>query len=481
MANKIQFKRGQKAQLPTLAVGEPGLTTDTKELFIGHPSGNIGIATANQLVNKVTKGEYVIDVKDHGAVGDGVTDDYQAFMNAIAACGTRGILFISKPDITYLISQKIALSAAIRIVGTHYMVSVSENPSITFGSSVLTGFELLSPDITIENLYLKLNSTSNSVVAGIHLNSASASGNANTQLRDLFVHLSHTSGVGVRGRNTITSEFHNVRTFQGSYGFYFDATGTSLKFNTCWAMSCTVTGYFVDAYEYIDFINCACDSPNNSNYGYHIVNCNGVSFNGCGAEGLQKSMFRFEGVNGVTVSGCRAVGMNQSGNGIASFSEQTNSANVNYIGCMESGQLGLLPNVSATGNLYPIIMNCNFPKIKMDTNIYTDSIFEVRGSLKLGGMAIQISPFAGADSFIKNHNLFMSEQRFGVVKTDGSAVYGYFDVDGTVVVRNFAVLPTADASQRGKLARVEGGTGVSDHIYLCIKNAANAYVWQQII
>jgi hypothetical protein len=51
MSNKIQIKRGLKAQLPTLSVGEPGLTTDTKELFIGHANGNIGIATSEQLAD----------------------------------------------------------------------------------------------------------------------------------------------------------------------------------------------------------------------------------------------------------------------------------------------------------------------------------------------------------------------------------------------------------------------------------------------
>lgn len=45
MANKIQVKRGLKAQLPTLAVGEPALTTDTKDVFIGHTDGNLELAT----------------------------------------------------------------------------------------------------------------------------------------------------------------------------------------------------------------------------------------------------------------------------------------------------------------------------------------------------------------------------------------------------------------------------------------------------
>ena len=39
MAVTIQVKRGSRATLPVLALGEYGLTTDTKELFIGGPEG----------------------------------------------------------------------------------------------------------------------------------------------------------------------------------------------------------------------------------------------------------------------------------------------------------------------------------------------------------------------------------------------------------------------------------------------------------
>ncbi|MEH7612128.1 phage tail protein, partial [Gottfriedia acidiceleris] len=40
MAQKIQIRRGLKANLPLLDVGEFGFTTDTNELFIGSSNGN---------------------------------------------------------------------------------------------------------------------------------------------------------------------------------------------------------------------------------------------------------------------------------------------------------------------------------------------------------------------------------------------------------------------------------------------------------
>ena len=51
MAVTIQVKRGSRATLPVLALGEYGLTTDTKELFIGGPEGvNIQIAVLDNFI-----------------------------------------------------------------------------------------------------------------------------------------------------------------------------------------------------------------------------------------------------------------------------------------------------------------------------------------------------------------------------------------------------------------------------------------------
>ncbi len=43
MGYKIQFRRGDKADLPQLDNGEPGFTEDTNELFIGTKEGNKNI------------------------------------------------------------------------------------------------------------------------------------------------------------------------------------------------------------------------------------------------------------------------------------------------------------------------------------------------------------------------------------------------------------------------------------------------------
>ena len=49
MSQKIQIKRGIKANLPVLSSGEPALTTDTEEVFFGNGTSNIQLAKKSDL------------------------------------------------------------------------------------------------------------------------------------------------------------------------------------------------------------------------------------------------------------------------------------------------------------------------------------------------------------------------------------------------------------------------------------------------
>jgi len=49
MSQKIQVKRGIKANLPVLSSGEPALTTDTEEVFFGNGTSNIELAKKSDL------------------------------------------------------------------------------------------------------------------------------------------------------------------------------------------------------------------------------------------------------------------------------------------------------------------------------------------------------------------------------------------------------------------------------------------------
>ncbi len=55
MANKIQIRRGNKVNLPTLSAGEPAFCTDTKQLFVGTGNNNIEYAKQSEVSALNTK------------------------------------------------------------------------------------------------------------------------------------------------------------------------------------------------------------------------------------------------------------------------------------------------------------------------------------------------------------------------------------------------------------------------------------------
>ena len=169
MANKIQFKRGLKANLPTLSVGEPAFTTDSKDLYIGSDTGNIQFAknsavgdltllptvdktsvvaalteayttlsdnadtmyqelydTAN---GKVAKDALVSNVKDHGLLGNGSSNDYTALSALITSFGSnKKDLFF--PTGTYIIGTSITIPKNVRIILANGAV-LSPNTGVT--------------------------------------------------------------------------------------------------------------------------------------------------------------------------------------------------------------------------------------------------------------------------------------------------------------------------------------------------------------
>jgi hypothetical protein len=67
MIKKITFRKGLDSNRPTLAVGEPGFSTDTKKLYVGSSSGNI-------LINQVTSSDVSSSINT--ALTGYATEDY---------------------------------------------------------------------------------------------------------------------------------------------------------------------------------------------------------------------------------------------------------------------------------------------------------------------------------------------------------------------------------------------------------------------
>ncbi|GAB4516550.1 MAG: hypothetical protein OHK0046_22100 [Anaerolineae bacterium] len=106
------------------------------------------------------------NVKDLGAVGDGVTDDSQAFLNAIESVGNAGGGAIYIPEGTYLITQQLRISKSnivLRGAGsdkTSLKLNITENSdAISFRryegygafAAVVAGYERGSTTLTVDD------------------------------------------------------------------------------------------------------------------------------------------------------------------------------------------------------------------------------------------------------------------------------------------------------------------------------------------
>lgn len=79
------------------------------------PVTSTGTTTPRPLTDRFAD---VVNVKDFGAVGDGVTDDTEAIQAAVNAGANGTPVFFSEPDVTYLTSAPIVIPSGVSIIGT---------------------------------------------------------------------------------------------------------------------------------------------------------------------------------------------------------------------------------------------------------------------------------------------------------------------------------------------------------------------------
>ena len=82
---RLQFKRGFVSSIPTLAMAEPGVTTDTEQIFIGMPSGNAELAKQEALdaLSEQLSGEVAEQIA-------ALQEDIAAIQGQIGELGTEG-------------------------------------------------------------------------------------------------------------------------------------------------------------------------------------------------------------------------------------------------------------------------------------------------------------------------------------------------------------------------------------------------------
>lgn len=92
----------------------------------GKAATNGGVLLSATDINAVAKSELVYNVRDFGAVGDGVTNDAPAFQAAIDACTQRhgGVVFIPPSQQPYVLAAPLRMTGPLAIEGCNWQSTI---------------------------------------------------------------------------------------------------------------------------------------------------------------------------------------------------------------------------------------------------------------------------------------------------------------------------------------------------------------------
>lgn len=219
-----------------------------------------------------------LNVMDHGAVGDGTTDDTAAIQDAINHAGsgtfygtTRGgSVFFPKGD--YKVTSTLTLKPGIHLIGdstdgTRIFSYLTTGDVFAFNAdSWVTG---ALPKNVLENFSI-LAKANNTTGAGIHL--YGTVGYHSAVVRNVTIWCSRGDSLnlqdGVSINNTIGAVIENVLVREATrYGFYLASTNNLLTMLSNYASRGGSDGYRITATEALIFAN---GSDDNEGYGYYF-------------------------------------------------------------------------------------------------------------------------------------------------------------------------------------------------------------------
>lgn len=109
MARKFQFKRGLKAQLPTLAAGEPGWVTDEGKLYIGTGGGNIPVARGDHTHTPAEVGILIFSGLSVTVASWASNSTYASQgYNWRAAVACAGVTASYRPDVAFGVADSVS-------------------------------------------------------------------------------------------------------------------------------------------------------------------------------------------------------------------------------------------------------------------------------------------------------------------------------------------------------------------------------------
>lgn len=204
----------------------------------------------------------ILNVRNFGAVGDGVHDDTTAIQDAINAGGT---IFVPKG--TYLLSSEITVSSAVRIVGSANLVGSGAKFYLTANAA---GFNITGGGVVMEHLEIVGSNNSNyTAQEGIIINAN------NALLNDIFFDSCYNS-LHITG-SSFFCQFENI-TFYDAVNYHVigdgsTSSGYAFQMSDCQVTlpsgtSCTDAFYFTN-FGSVELVNINM-SPQNAS-GFSVV------------------------------------------------------------------------------------------------------------------------------------------------------------------------------------------------------------------
>jgi hypothetical protein len=271
----------------------PGQLPTPPVLSVDSRTGAVTLADLYAAKSSVT--QQSLNVKDFGAVGDGVEDDTSAIQAAINAVPTAGgIVFI--PAGHYKLTNKLTVKSSLTLRGA------GQN-SVFLQQSDPTKDCLYGSDIEYLVLAdLQCYGPGSGTGHGINLVLTSATFTVGVSLDRVVSY--HFGGDGVRVATPSASAFRRVSAFSNGanginlYGDPGGSSGTGCLLDNCYAYFNSNVGYRISRMVYSVLSACASDS---NVTGYLLEACTAVCATGCGVASAQTGV----DIEGGTASGIR--------------------------------------------------------------------------------------------------------------------------------------------------------------------------------
>lgn len=345
-------------ELTSLANDDYAVFRDTSEVFDKRIS-------ASNLKASILEGLY-FNIKDYGALVDGITDDTLAIQDTIDAANGGTVWF---PSGTTVITSALEINVrGTKLLGSGQRASIIKNSGIAGTNIIVTADEIRG--FTIENLKLEATNDSSQgacILIGENFGEA--------RLKDLdIVAYGADAGIQQVDGNGIHLHLQNIRVNGATTGYDFYVPTASVPINTllaetCYANDCRNNGWLLRNIDTCTLIGCSSDNNGRIATGYaffmagNVTTLIGCSCENNGSTELPSGGYYVIGGRSVTMIGCSAY--NQGNPWIV------NSSNtyVTMLSCRLNGAVAYGGIMFLTTYRAVSIINCDIASLNAISNL----------------------------------------------------------------------------------------------------------------